>query len=71
MYLVNYLEENRGTSCKSCQRSTNCYLEQKYMNFIIILFTFDTSKSMLRNGTLQENTLCTLIFCLLKDLHKA
>lgn len=66
MYLVYYLVENRRTSCKSCQRSTNCYLEQKYMNFIIILFTFDTSKSMLRNGTLKDNTLCTLIFCFME-----
>ena len=60
------MEENRGTSCKSCQRGSNCYLEQKYMPFIDILFTFDTSKSMLRNGTLKENTLCTLIFCFME-----
>ena len=71
MYLVNHLVENRGTSCKCCQtRFTHIY-EHKYMNIKFILFTFDTSNYMFRNGILKENTLCHWYFVSWKNLHKA
>ena len=49
------------------------YLTTNYYKPIpsLIQFTLDSSKSMLKYGILKENILCTLIYCLLKDLHMA